>query len=158
MVLKERQNTPDGFICECPAKICIRRRSIRTGSFFEDSKIPLGQWLYVIFLWSIDESNKRLSLLTRLSLRTVVTTLAKLCNLCSWKILNGNIKLGGRGKTVEIEESMFGAKRKYNRGRVSEGTWVFGMVERCTGRSLAFRVPNRSRETLVARLVHSVRL
>lgn len=153
MVLKERQNTPDGFIWECPSKNCRRRRSIRTGSFFEDSKIPLGQWLYVIFLWSIDESNKRLSLLTGLSLRTVVTTLEKLRNVCSWKILNGNIKLGGRGKTVEIDESMFGAKRKYNRGRVSEGTWVFGMVERCTGRSLAFRVPNRSRETLVTRLV-----
>ena len=92
MVLKERQNTPDGFIWECPSKNCRRRRSIRTGSFFEDSKIPLGQWLYVIFLWSIDESNKRLSLLTGLSLRTVVTTLEKLRNVCSWKILNGTAK------------------------------------------------------------------
>ena len=53
----------------------VSLRDVRTGSFFEDSKIPLGQWLYVIFLWSIDESNKRLSLLTGLSLRTVVTTL-----------------------------------------------------------------------------------
>ena len=48
---------------------------------------------------------------------------------------------------------MFGNKRKYNRGRVSEGQWVFGMVERDTGRSLVFRVPDRQRETLVTRLV-----
>ena len=27
--------------------------------FFEDSKIPLSHWLYIIFLWSIDESNKK---------------------------------------------------------------------------------------------------
>ena len=50
-------------------------------------------------------------------------------------------------------EAMFGHKRKYNCGRVGEGTWVFGMVERGTGRAMAFRVPNRKRETLVTGLV-----
>ena len=50
---------------------------------------------------------------------------------------------------MEIDESMFGDKRKYNRGRVSEGVWVFGMVERGSGRALTFRVPDRTRETLV---------
>ena len=69
------------------------------------------------------------------------------------KIFNGNFMLGGRAKTVEIDESMFGNKRKYNRGRVSEGQRVFGMVERDTGRSLVFRIPDRRRETLVTRLV-----
>ena len=54
---------------------------------------------------------------------------------------------------MEIDESMFGNKRKYNCGSVSEGQWVFGMVERDTGRSLVFRVPGRQRETLVTRLV-----
>ena len=31
---------------------------------------------------------------------------------------------------MEIDESKFGAKRKYKRGRVSEGPRVFGVVER----------------------------
>ena len=153
MILKERQNTTDGYIWECPSSNCRKRRSVRVGSFFEDSNISLAKWLYIIYLWSIGESNKRLSLLTGLSLRTIVTVLDKIRNICSMKILNGNFKLGGRGKTVEIDESMFGNKRKYNRGRVSEGQWVFGMVERDTGRSLVFRVPDRQRETLVTRLV-----
>lgn len=47
---------------------------------------------------------------------------------------------------------MFGHKRKYNHGRVGQGTWVFGMVERGTGRALAFHVPNRAREILVTGL------
>ena len=67
--------------------------------------------------------------------------------------MHGNIKLGGRGKTIEIDESMFGNKLKYNRGRISRGTWVFGMVERGSGRALTFRVPNRTRETLVTGLI-----
>ena len=152
MVLRNEESD-DGYHWECPVNHCRKRRSIRAGSFFEDSKIPLAQWLFIIFLWSIEESNKRVSLLTGLSLRTVVTVLQKLRHICSLKILNGNLKLGGRGKTVEIDESMFGHKRKYNRGRIGRGTWVFGIVERGTGRALTFRVPDRTRETLVTGLV-----
>ena len=144
MVLRNR-NVVDGLIWEYPLRTCRKPRSIRAGSFFEDSKISLEQWLNIIYLWSIDVSNKQLSLMTGISLHTIATTLAK--------ILHGNIKLGGRGKTVEIDESMFGHKRKYNRGRVSEGAWVFGMVERGSGRALTFRFPDCTRETLVTQLV-----
>ena len=69
------------------------------------------------------------------------------------KILNSNLKLGGCSKTVEIDESMFGNKQKYNRGHVSEGQWVFGMVEQDTGRNLVFRLPDCQQEILVTRLV-----
>ena len=48
---------------------------------------------------------------------------------------------------------MFGNKRKYKRGHVSESQWVFGMVEQGTGWILVFCVPDRQRETLVTRLV-----
>ena len=98
----------DGLIWECPLRTCRKRRSIRAGSFFEDSKISLGQWLNIIYLWSIDVSNKQLSLMTGISLRTIATTLAKIRQICSLKILHGNTKLGGRRRTVEIDESMFG--------------------------------------------------
>ena len=70
-----------------------------------------------------------------------------------FKVLNAGIKLGGLGKTVEIDESKFGAKRKHKRGRVSEGPWVFGVVERGSQKVLLFRVPDRTRETLVHRLI-----
>ena len=54
---------------------------------------------------------------------------------------------------MEIDESMFGHTRKYNRGRLSEGAWVFGMVERGSGRAFIFCVPDGTRETLLTRLV-----
>ena len=115
MVLRDRI-VMDGLIWECPLRTCRKWRSIRAGSFFEDSKISLGQWLNIIYLWSIDVLNKQLSLITGFSLHTIATTLGKIRQICSLKILHGNIKLGGRGKTVEIDESMFGHKRHKARG------------------------------------------
>ena len=131
MVLKERKNAVDGYIWKCPVDSCRKRRSIRVGSFFEDSKIPLGQWIYIIYLLSIDVPSERLSMMTGLSLRMVETALEKLRMICSLKILHGNIKMGGRGKTFEID--MFRIQPK---NRSGHGANVFGMVERGTGRSL----------------------
>ena len=54
---------------------------------------------------------------------------------------------------MEIDKSKFGAKRKYKRGRVSEGPWVFGVVEGGSQKVPLFRVPDRTRETLVHRLI-----
>ena len=65
------------------------------------------------------------------------------------------MKIRGVGNTVEIDESKVGAKRKYRRERVSEGPWVFGAIERGTQKVLLFRVPDRTRETLVHRLITS---
>ncbi|XP_078361798.1 uncharacterized protein LOC144646145, partial [Oculina patagonica] len=143
----------DGYHWECPVNHCRKRKSIRAGSFFEGSNIPLQQWLYIIFLSSIEESNRNVAQLTRLSLPTVVTVLQSLRDICSEKILQGNIKLGGRGKTVEIDESMFSHGRKDNRGQIERGTWVFGMVERGTDRALTFRVPESSREARGTKLL-----
>ena len=127
---------------------------MRIGPLINNSKHAIGSLENnIVYLWSIDVSNKQLSLMTGISLRTIATTLAKIRQSGSLKILHGNIKLGGRRKTVEFDESMFGHKRKYNRGRVSEGAWVFGMVQRGSDRALTFRVPDRTRETLVTRLL-----
>ncbi|GFX80061.1 putative transposase-like protein [Trichonephila clavipes] len=42
-------------------------------------------------------------------------------------------KIGGVGKVVQVDESKFG-KRKFHKGRHVEGQWVFGGVERDSGK------------------------
>jgi transposase-like protein len=58
-----------------------------------------------------------------------------------------NVMIGGEGVIVEIDESAFG-KRKYNRGRHVNTTWVFGGVERGTDKCFLEVVPDRTRVTL----------
>ena len=56
--------------------------------------------------------------------------------------------IGGEGKIVEIDESAFGA-RKYHRGRHRDTHWVFGGVERDSGKCFFAPVANRSKEVLL---------
>ena len=49
---------------------------------------------------------------------------------------------------VKIDESVF-FKRKYNRGQRREHSWIFGAVERETGATVVFTVPNRSAKQLL---------
>jgi transposase-like protein len=61
----------------------------------------------------------------------------------------GKPKIGGIGKTVEIDESKFG-KRKYNKGHHVKGQWVFGGVERGSGKTFLVAVHDRTAETLIS--------
>ncbi|KAF8784297.1 putative transposase-like protein like [Argiope bruennichi] len=59
------------------------------------------------------------------------------------------MKVGGSGVTVEIDESKFG-KRKFNRGKRVEGKWVFGGVERETGKCFMKVVDDRTTDSLLS--------
>ena len=51
---------------------------------------------------------------------------------------------------LQIDESMFGGRRKYNRGDHNKHfkSWVFGMVEEETGLNVLWMVDNRCKDTL----------
>lgn len=54
----------------------------------------------------------------------------EICLIC---FVNNPQQIGGEGKTVEIDESKFG-RRKYWRGHRVDGCWVFGGIERESGK------------------------
>jgi predicted metal-binding protein len=54
---------------------------------------------------------------------------------------------GGEGKVIEIDESKF-RKRKYHQGLYVKGQWVYGGVERVSGRTFLVTMRDRSAETL----------
>jgi len=64
-------------------------------------------------------------------------------------VLDSSQKIGGPNKTVEIDDSMF-SRRIYNRGHKVQGQWVFVRVERESGKTFLFPVPDRTADTLAA--------
>ena len=56
--------------------------------------------------------------------------------------------IGGVGSIVEIDESKIG-RRKYHRGHHVEGQWVFGGIDRQTGKVFLVPVEKRDQETLI---------
>lgn len=56
--------------------------------------------------------------------------------------------LGGPDTVVEIDETKVG-HRKYNRGRMIEGRWIFGAIQRNSKLFSMVVVPDRKAETLV---------
>lgn len=83
---------------------------------------------------------------------TLVRFYARMTELMAKKMselsLNGPVE-GSSRAIVEIDESLFGRKRKHNRGRKSTRQWVFGMIERGTRKTCLKVVNDRSSETLV---------
>lgn len=83
------------------------------------------------------------------SLKTC-TDFASFCReVCYDKAIRNADPLGGPDKIVEIDESKFG-RRKYNRGHRVEGQWVFGGIERGSGRVFMVPVEKRDAATLLA--------
>lgn len=57
-------------------------------------------------------------------------------------------QIGGDGIIVEIDEAKFG-RRKYNRGRLITGQWLFGGIERGTKKIFILPVVSRKAEVLI---------
>lgn len=62
-------------------------------------------------------------------------------------IENENIKIGGPGIIVEIDEMKFG-KKKYNRGHQVIGSWIIGGVERIDEKNFFCNICHISRQRL----------
>ncbi|CAN7974879.1 unnamed protein product, partial [Ixodes persulcatus] len=88
--------------------------------------------------------------------------------LCDWKNfireavadeLASRPPLGGVGEVVQVDESLFRGKLKYNRGRLlagDNGPWIVGLISDSTGELRLFEVKRRNRRTLHAIVARNV--
>ncbi|XP_071653090.1 uncharacterized protein [Temnothorax longispinosus] len=67
----------------------------------------------------------------QLTRHSVVDWISFCREVCIYWAEKNSAKLGGPNIIVEIDEAKIG-KRKYNRGRIIEGKWIFGGYERGT--------------------------
>ena len=76
--------------------------------------------------------------------------------LCTFWLIDPAL-IGGPGVEVKINESKFG-KRKYNRGRVVDGHWVFGGIERGSRECFLVEMEKQDAATLCPHISQHVRL
>ena len=129
---------------------CNTTISARVGTIFENSNLPVGEVLG-IFGFCLFIKQPRCELIMKdININSATSTkwqqiFRELCFSWASKVSK---KIGGKNHIVEIDESMFG-RRKYHRGRVLRGQWIFGGIDRETKEIFLEAVEDRTAQTLI---------
>ena len=127
---------------------CRRMKSIRDGSWFSGSHLSLEKILEITYLWCEDLPQHTIMKWCQVAEHTIVDWCCFCREVCIVFEADHFEKIGGPGCTVEIDESKFG-KRKYNRGRLRDGKWVLGGIERGSDNMFMRDVHARDAATLL---------
>ena len=87
--------------------------TLRDGSFFEKSKLPLRKWLVLLYWWSREYPVLMATEEAEITKHTAIDVFQWLREVCSWRLLNiDDFRVGGPGSVVQIDESLFRHKPK----------------------------------------------
>lgn len=129
---------------------CRKSLSIRTNSFFSKSKLNCSKIMLLGYLWLVKVPITSIILISGCSPNTITAFAKYFRELVSDNLDETDLKIGGEGIIVEIDETKLG-KRKYNRGHRVEGVWVVGGIERTMEKKVFIvAVQNRSAVTLTS--------
>lgn len=139
---------------------CNKSVSVLDGSWFSGFKIGLQTIFIIIFLY-IHHDVYTLEALIKESgaSKGSVIKVCKRINelLDDWLDDCNQVKIGGRGVVVEVDEVCWGG-RKLRLGRpVGPKQWIFGLKERISGRLIVSVIPDRSAATLEAIILRHVK-
>jgi len=115
MDLIHHDTSHHGVIWRC--SLCKETYSILKNSFFDNSKLDIGKVLKIIYFLAHDYGINRTSYELQVSQHTVSSIFRQIKKACFQYMNNeGNIPIGGEGKLIEIDETLF-SKRKFHKGR-----------------------------------------
>jgi transposase-like protein len=153
LTLKKNTKT-DGWWWRCSTKGCQQTKSIRLGTFFNESRLAITQVLLLVLNFAFEFLNTTMYQISGIAVHTVAAYKRRLRLIILTMFNKNDIRIGGEGRIVEIDESLF-IKVKHNRGRdiLRPKVWVFGLYERATAdqpkRVLFFKVDSRDAVTLL---------
>uniref|UniRef100_A0A914QWH8 ISXO2-like transposase domain-containing protein n=1 Tax=Panagrolaimus davidi TaxID=227884 RepID=A0A914QWH8_9BILA len=153
MVLTKDKNVIDGVRLRCKNKLngkpCGHRCSIRKGTFFSQSKLHLCQIMELIYYTLLQTPQNSIKEITGYANGTLVDWQSFIREVLKNYYYDKVQPLGGIGEVVEIDESKFG-RRKYHKGHKVDGIWIWGGLERSSGRVVMCPVQHRDKRTLHA--------
>lgn len=144
------------FSWKCKNSRCPKYRNTVTGkrnTWFSYSKMSIEKVLLITYCFCARFPNhlalRETSILNKMtSTETIVDWYTYSMELCCQIVAEKSQSIGGPGYTVEIDEAKFG-KRKYNKGRLVDGVWVFGGICRETKECFLVPVKKRDSQTLI---------
>jgi transposase-like protein len=137
-------------IYRCTTHLCRKEKSIRTNSFFANSKLPFRKIMQIAYHWLLKTPNASIIAATSCDSHTITSFIGYFRQLVGESLDDEDSIIGGNNVIVEIDESKLG-KRKYHRGHRVDGLWVLGGIERTPNKKVfLLEVPNRSAETLLS--------
>ncbi|XP_028046186.2 uncharacterized protein LOC118644227 [Monomorium pharaonis] len=133
------------------AKQCNFYKSAKVGTWFHKSHLDVATICKIAacFLMLRHPRQDDTQSETGVSSTTVVDWFNFCREVCVFWAEKNSEKLGGPGHIVEIDEAKLGT-RKYNRGRLIKGHWIFEGYEQDTKKVFIVPVEDRSEKTLLA--------
>ena len=122
--------------------------SLLEGSFLQKQNISLQQFIKIVYVWALQIAVTTSVAMVGLSKATLVQWYSYLRDVCSNRLVNNYITIGGPGHIVQINESLV-TQRKSHQGRPVPERWVFGGIDTETNIGFLVCVENRSAEILI---------
>jgi transposase-like protein len=156
MQLINDKSRGDGCIFRCTS--CKRTKSIRQQTFLENSKLSLSHFIWIAYFWASKASMTQICHYLGLSEPTVIDWLNLIREVCSWKLLQLDQKIGGVGHVVQVDESII-YKAKYHIGHAlyARQKWIIGFYDLETRIGFARFLEDRSGPTLLSLIQEHVR-
>ena len=107
---RTRRDISDGICWYCSQ--CKGTKSIREGSIFAKSRLPLQKWMIAIYWWARQYPVTDCKDEAEISEPVAIDIYQWLREVCSTKLLQTPVVLGGAGVTVQVDESLFRHKPK----------------------------------------------
>lgn len=147
MGLVKAKDRTDGLKWRCSK--CKGEKTVRDGSIFSKSKLPIDKLLLILYGWSTNWCNNTfLEEELEVTPYTAVKWLAECRKVCQEALLRMP-KLGGPGIYVEMDQMCI-SKPKHHRGapQATSDMWFQTFTERDGGRQVAILMEDRTLETI----------
>jgi transposase-like protein len=138
------------FVCD----VCLHQTYPMVGTIYEKSSTPLRTWFLAIYLMSTTRTGISAKWLER-TIGVTYKTAWRMFKQVRSMLDEGEPMLGGSGKRVEVDETIFGGYRSRDRNPRGNKSVVLGIHER-GGRMYGEVIPDQRKRTLVPLIKHYV--
>uniref|UniRef100_A0A1B6L2V9 Uncharacterized protein n=1 Tax=Graphocephala atropunctata TaxID=36148 RepID=A0A1B6L2V9_9HEMI len=129
MYLGEKSEVSDGFVWRCNKTGCKTAKSLRKGTFFSQSNMPLSKILLLAYMWCRKFSHDHVQHELGVSSETIVNWYNYFRKVTISIMELKSEPIGGQDMIVQIEESMF-SKSKSKSGAKRSRQWILARYDR----------------------------